>query len=86
MKAGDRVKKDQIVAASNFTDDNGVQAMGRNLRVGYISYKGGTYEDACVLSESAAKKLSSRTMYKTNVDLNSTIRTGKNTYTMWKPQ
>lgn len=43
MKAGDKVGKDQILAASNFTDDKGVQAMGRNLRVGYISYKGGTY-------------------------------------------
>ena len=50
VKAGDKVTKGQLLASSNYTDDNGVAATGRNLRVGYMSYHGATYEDACALS------------------------------------
>ena len=50
VKAGDKVTEGQLLATSNYTDDNGVLAMGRNLRIGYLSYHGGTYEDACTLS------------------------------------
>ena len=85
VKAGDRVVKDQLLAKSNYSDDNGVCAMGRNLRVGYLSYHGGTYEDACVISQTAAKKMGYTTMYKTGMDLDKTIRNSKSLYNTWKP-
>ena len=85
VKAGQSFKAGDVLATSNYTDDKGVAAMGRNLNVGYLSYKGHTYEDAVVLSESAAKALESTVMYKTAVDLDKTIRTGKKLYTSWKP-
>ena len=85
VKAGDRVAKDQLLAKSNYSDDKGVCAMGRNLRVGYLSYHGGTYEDACVISQTAAKKMGYTTMYKTGMDIDKTIRNSKSLYNTWKP-
>lgn len=85
VKAGQSFKEGQILASSNYTDDNGVAAIGTNLRSGWMSWKGGTYEDAAVLSESAAKKLTSTTMYKTAIDLDKTVSLGKKNYQTWKP-
>ena len=85
VKAGQAFKKGDVLASSNYTDDKGVAAIGTNLRTGWLSWKGGTYEDAVVISESAAKKLTSTTMYKTAVDLDKTISLGKQNYITWKP-
>lgn len=85
VKAGQAFKKGDVLASSNYTDDKGVAAIGTNLRTGWLSWKGGTYEDAVVISESAAKKLTSTTMYKTSVDLDKTITLGKKNYITWKP-
>lgn len=85
VKAGQSFKKGDILASSNYTDDKGVAAIGKNLRSGWLSWKGGTYEDAVVLSESAAKALTSRTMYKSAVDLDKTVSLGKKNYVSWKP-
>lgn len=85
VKAGQSFKKGDILASSNYTDDKGVAAIGKNLRSGWLSWKGGTYEDAVVLSESAAKALTSRAMYKSAVDLDKTVSLGKKNYVSWKP-
>ena len=85
VKAGQAFKKGDCLAASNYTDDKGVAALGTNLRSAWMSWKGGTYEDAIVISESAAKKLTSTTMYKTAVDLDKTVKLGKKNYVTWKP-
>lgn len=63
VKAGDQVAPGQLLAKSNFTDNNGHMSLGTNLRTGYMAYKGLNYEDAIVISESAAKRLSSEHMY-----------------------
>lgn len=63
VKEGDRVEKGQVVADTNFTR-NGVLAIGTNLRVGFLAYKGLVFEDGIVISETAAKKLSSEHLYK----------------------
>jgi len=63
VKAGDKVKKGDMLAASNFTSDKGVAALGTNLRVAYWNYDGLVFEDAIVISETAAKKLTSEHMY-----------------------
>ena len=85
VKAGDRLEKGGLIASSNYTDDKGVAAVGTNLRTGWLSWKGGTYEDAIVLSETAARKLTSTTMYQTALDLDRTVQLGRDNYTAWKP-
>lgn len=68
VKVGDEVKPGQILAKSNYTDDKGTLAIGTNLRTAYIPYKGLNYEDAIVISEGAAQKLSSEHMYQHALD------------------
>ena len=63
VKPGDTVKPGQLLATSNFTDKNGTAALGLNMRVGYLPFKGYVYDDAIVISESAAKRLTSEHMY-----------------------
>lgn len=85
VKAGQHLEPGQLVASSNYTDKDGTSAIGVNLRSAWLSWKGGTYEDAIAISESAAKKLTSTTMYKTAVNLDKSIRLGKQLYNNWKP-
>jgi DNA-directed RNA polymerase subunit beta' len=68
VQVGDAVKKGQVLADSNYTK-NGTLATGTNLRVGYVPYKGYNFEDGIVISESAAKKLTSEHLYKKNVEI-----------------
>ena len=50
VKAGQSFKAGDVLASSNYTDKEGKAAIGTNLRSGWMSWKGGTYEDAVVLS------------------------------------
>jgi DNA-directed RNA polymerase beta subunit len=63
VKEGDEVKAGQHLGESNFTR-NGTLALGKNLRVAYMPYHGYNSNDAVVISEGAAKKLTSERMYK----------------------
>ena len=63
VKVGDRVESGQIIADSNFTRD-GVLALGKNLRVAYLPYKGLVFEDGIIVSETGAKKLTSLHLHK----------------------
>jgi DNA-directed RNA polymerase subunit beta len=63
VKPGDVVEAGQLIARSNFTDQNGTAALGLNLRTGYLPFRGFVYDDSIVLSESAAKRLTSEHMY-----------------------
>lgn len=63
VKVGDKVKKGQLVASSNYTDKNGTTAFGINARIGLVPYKGWSIDDAVVVSESFAKKMASDHMY-----------------------
>jgi DNA-directed RNA polymerase beta subunit/DNA-directed RNA polymerase beta' subunit/intein/homing endonuclease len=63
VKVGDKVKKGQLIADSNFTK-NGTLALGKNLKVAYLPYPGLTFDDGIVITESAAKKLSTVQVYK----------------------
>ncbi len=62
VKPGDIVRKGQLLADSNYTKD-GTLAMGTNLRVGYVPWKGLTFEDGIVVSASAAEKMTSDHMH-----------------------
>ena len=63
VRAGDTVVRGQPVADNNYTRQ-GTLALGRNLKTAYMPYKGLTFEDAVVVSESAAQKLTSEHLYK----------------------
>lgn len=80
VRAGDKVGADQILAKSNFTTDQGHLALGRNLRVAFMPYKGFTYEDGYAISESAAKKLTSEHMYTPELEFDPDTKQGYNTY------
>jgi len=50
VRAGDTVKKDQIIADGPSTD-KGEMALGRNVTVAFMTYNGYGYEDAVILNE-----------------------------------
>ncbi len=62
VKPGDHVTAGQPLAESNFTR-NGTLALGTNLRVGYMPYRGLNTNDGIVVSQGAADKLASEHMY-----------------------
>lgn len=67
VKIGDKVKKGQTVADSNFTR-GGKLALGTNLRAAYVPLHGYNFEDGVVVSETAAKKLTSEHMHRKGLD------------------
>lgn len=78
VSEGDKVQPNQLLAKSNYSDDSGAVALGKNLRTAYIPFRGLNYEDAFVISETAAKKLTSEHMYQNVVELDDSIKTKKN--------
>ena len=73
VKLGDQLQPGQLLARSNFSDEQGRMAVGRNLRVAYTIWGdpelgGSNFEDGVVLSEAAAKKMSSEHMYTVGYD------------------
>lgn len=77
VKVGDKVSKGQLLARSNFTSEDGTFAYGKNLKVGYLAYKGYNFEDGIVISETAADKLTSEHVYSHQVDKEEGVVTGK---------
>ena len=80
VKVGDVVGKDSLLARSNYTDEKGSTALGLNMRTAYIPYKGYNFEDATVISESAAKRLASEHMYQHDAENDDSIKRGKKTF------
>lgn len=85
VQPGDVIKPGQLIATSNFTDKNGTAALGLNLRVGYTPFRGRNYEDAVVISESAAKKLTSDHMYQHEAEWDDNTHVGKKAFTSLFP-
>lgn len=77
VKPGDKIKKGQILAGSNFTDDNGTLSMGVNARIAMVPYLGYSMDDAIVVSESFSKKLASEHSYEHDLEKSSDTKTGK---------
>jgi len=55
VKVGDKVKKGQIVADSSATE-KGELALGQNVLVAFMTFKGGNYEDAIIISDRLVKE------------------------------
>jgi len=68
VKVGDSVKKYDMLYDNNYTKD-GCMSLGKNLTVAYLPYKGYNHEDGMVISEGAAKSLSSAHLYKVDYEV-----------------
>lgn len=77
VKAGQKVEEGEILATSNYTDPKGTTALGTNLRVAYLNYDGKVFEDAIVISASAAKKMTSEHMYTNKFEKDKDLDTSK---------
>ena len=54
VRKGDRVEKGQILT-EGYSSEGGELALGRNLKVAYMPWKGYNYEDAIVISENIVR-------------------------------
>lgn len=57
VKVGDKVDKKTLLARNNFQAEDNSLALGKNVNVAYIPWKGLNVEDATVVTETAANKL-----------------------------
>lgn len=64
------IEADEIIQHNGMYDPNGNFQFGLNLLTVYLPYKGKTYEDPMVISETAAKKLSHSTVKIFDIVLN----------------
>ena len=69
VKVGDKVHEGTQLYETNYTKD-GILALGKNLHVAYIPWKGYNHEDGLVLSRSCADSLSSHHAYKIDYSVN----------------
>lgn len=76
-KVGDKVSAGDALGESNFTKGDTL-ALGKNMRVGYMAYKGLNSNDAVVISEGASKKLRSTHMYKESLSIDPSTVLDKN--------
>ena len=74
VQVGDVVKKGTYLEDSNYTR-NGRLALGKNLNVAYLPYKGFNFEDGIVISQAAAESMTSLHMYVEKVTLGKDIVT-----------
>lgn len=80
VKVGDKVKKGDLLATSNYTDTHGVMALGTNLRTAVMPYRSSNFEDAFVVTESGAKKLEAEQMLRLRLEARMGIEINKNKY------
>jgi DNA-directed RNA polymerase beta subunit len=85
VKVGDKVQKGTVLATSNYTDHKGTLALGKNLKTGYMSYKGHNFEDGIVISETASKKMTSEHTYSYEIERNESVKTGRDNFISYFP-
>lgn len=68
VNVGDKVKKYQVLYENNYTRDGNL-ALGRNLSVAYLPWKGYNMEDAIVIRHGAAKDMTSHHAFKYNYEV-----------------
>ena len=74
---GDKVTAGQALGDSNYTRD-GILSLGKNLTVAYVPYYGLNSNDAVVISEGAAQKLTSEHMYREVLPITPLIELSQN--------
>jgi hypothetical protein len=76
VQLGQRVDPNTLLATSNYTDKNGTTALGLNARIAFIPFRGSNYEDAGIMSESMAKRMTSEHMYQHEQEWDGGIKKG----------
>jgi DNA-directed RNA polymerase subunit beta' len=79
VKAGDKVKKGQLLVDSTFTKD-GTLALGTNLRAAYLPFFGYNFDDGIVISDRAAKKLTSLHVHQQETEHDTDTRINKSQF------
>ena len=69
VKVGDKVKSEQKLADTNFSDANGDYAPGLNVNVAYMPWHGYNLEDGIIVTDSLAKKFTSTVMIKKSIQV-----------------
>jgi DNA-directed RNA polymerase subunit beta len=85
VEPGQEVEADQVLARSNFTDDRGDLAMTVNARIGLVPYKGWSMDDAVVISQGMANKLTSVQTYLEEQEWDGNTKGGKRHFTSLFP-
>jgi DNA-directed RNA polymerase subunit beta len=80
VSAGDTVEEGERMTTSNYSDDDGRLAIGKNLDVAYTPFNGFSYEDALVMSEKGAQKLTSEHVYEKVLELEDNDKVGLEIY------
>jgi DNA-directed RNA polymerase beta subunit len=80
VRPGERFAPDQLLTRSNFTDGNGAAALGVNARVAFLPWGGQNHEDAIVISESLAKRMTSDHAYQHQLEVTDRTRSGLKPY------
>jgi len=80
VSVGDKVKKGTLLATSNNSDHEGTLALGMNLKTAIMPFRSLNFEDALVISESAAKKLEGEQLIPVRIELGRGISTDKDRY------
>ena len=80
VRPGQTVRAGDLLARSNYTDEKGVTALGKNARVAYIPFRGMNFEDAVVISQAYANKMSSEHMYQHSADFAKEDKRSKNDF------
>jgi DNA-directed RNA polymerase subunit beta len=68
VQPGQSFNPGELLARSNYVDRSGAAALGMNVRTGYLPLRGHNFEDATVVSESLAKRLTSQHLYRHSVE------------------
>jgi hypothetical protein len=79
-KIGDQIKKGGLLARSNYTDKDGALALGMNARVGLVPFKGWSMDDAIVISEPFAQRLTSEHTDTYSQDFDADVKGGQKHY------
>lgn len=80
VAVGDHVKSGQLIATSNYSDHKGNLALGMNLKTAIMPFRSLNFEDALVISETAAKKLEGEQLIPVRLELSRGIQTDKDKF------
>jgi hypothetical protein len=80
VSVGDKVKTGQVLATSNHSDHEGTLALGMNLKTAIMPFRSLNFEDALVISETAAKKLEGEQLIPVRMEIARGISTDKDHY------
>ena len=86
IKHNEPIVKNQVLAAtSNINSETGELMLGKNMLIGFLPYHGWNYEDAIIVSESAAKKLAYKCIEQNRLELDEEVLYSLIDETQYKP-